>query len=110
MRASVLLSVTLLHPRSHRVMRAIIRVYDRSKVVHIFGLDIMNKIWVMFLKWKLSNVTEDGCFVMSPCPAAAAQHRSRYGVARTRVVRKEEGTQELVVNYLAIQRQVYNGM
>lgn len=35
-------------------MRALIRVYDRAKVVRKFGLDMIHKTRVPFLKWKLT--------------------------------------------------------
>ena len=63
-----LLDVALLHSSSQRLTRAIIRVYDRSKVVRKFGLDVIHKTWVPFLKLKLSDRTEDLCCAAAePC-------------------------------------------
>lgn len=49
-------------------VRAIIRVYVRSKVAKMLGLDIINKTWVLFLRLKLSNLTGNLYLTSTPHP------------------------------------------
>lgn len=58
----VLFSVGLLHSGNQRLMRAIIRVYDRSKVARLFGHDLIDETGILFLKSKLRGINEDLCF------------------------------------------------
>lgn len=57
----VLLAVALLYSRSHRLLRALIRVYGRRKIVK-------TKTWVLSLKARLSDLTEDLRFASAPTP------------------------------------------
>lgn len=86
----VLLAVALLYSRSHRLLRALIRVYGRRKIVK-------TKTWVLSLKARLSDLTEDLRFASTPTPpspplASPRPHthavQKLHGVARTSVVRK----------------------